>query len=114
MPMGYCSMCGRVWSGKTCPVHGGPLVTVGRNLQDVLKVDWLKSADPLLINSTDQLSMLWAQFGPGGPFDINVQSLLSAAIQNAFGVDVAPATFNGTMTFAQLAQLIGADGSSQV
>jgi hypothetical protein len=87
---------------------------VGRNLQDVLKVDWLKSADPLLINSTDQLSMLWAQFGPGGPFDINVQSLLSAAIQNAFGVDVAPATFNGTMTFAQLAQLIGADGSSQV
>jgi hypothetical protein len=78
------------------------------NLEDVLKNDWLKSANPPHINSTDQLSMLWVKFGPGGDFDINAQTLLSTAIQNAFGVDIAPAKLTAAMTFAQLELLIGA------
>jgi hypothetical protein len=77
------------------------------NLEDVLKNDWLKSGKPPHINSTDQLGMLWVQFGPGGPFDINAQTLLSTAIQSAFGVSIQPAKLTATMTFAQLAALIG-------
>lgn len=77
------------------------------NLEDVLKNDWLKSVNPPHINSTDQLSMLWVKFGPGGDFDINAQTLLSTAIQNAFGVNIDPAKLTATMTFAQLGQLIG-------
>jgi hypothetical protein len=77
------------------------------DLEDVLKNDWLKSGNPPHINSTDQLSMLWVQFGPGGNFDINAQTLLSTAIQNAFGVNILPAKLTATMTFAQLAALIG-------
>jgi hypothetical protein len=76
-------------------------------LEDVLKDDWLKSVNPPHINSADQLSMLWVRFGPGGPFDINAQTLLSAVIQNAFGVNVAPEKLTATMTFAALGQLIG-------
>lgn len=76
-------------------------------LEDVLKSDWLKSANPLHINSSDQLSMLWVKFGPGGDFDINAQTLLSTAIQNAFGVNIAPTKLTAAMTSAQLAQLIG-------
>jgi hypothetical protein len=77
------------------------------DLEDVLKNDWLKSGNPPHINSRDQLSMLWVQFGPGGNFDINAQTLLSTAIRNAFGVTIVPAKLTATMTFAQLAALIG-------
>lgn len=76
-------------------------------LEDVLKNDWLKSGNPPHIKSADQLSMLWVQFGPGGNFDINVQTLLSTAIQNAFVVNIIPSNLTATMTFAQLGALIG-------
>jgi hypothetical protein len=76
-------------------------------LEDVLKNDWLKSANPPHINSTDQLSMLWVHFGPGGDYDINAQTLLSAAIQKAYGVHIDPAKLTATMTVAQLGALIG-------
>lgn len=78
------------------------------SLEDVLKNDWLKSANPPHINSTDQLSMLWVDYGPGGTFDNNAQTLLSTAIENEFKVDVAPAKLTAAMTFAQLEEAIGA------
>jgi hypothetical protein len=77
------------------------------NLEDVLKNDWLKSANPPNISSTAQLSELWVQFGPGSGFDVNAQTLLSAAIKGAFAVNIDPTKLTAAMTVAQLGQLMG-------
>jgi len=72
-------------------------------VDDVLH-QWVSQNAPRPIPDVDQLQVVWANFGSGGGFTVQVQQNLANLLNNAFALDpqLVPANLPGTLTVGQL------------